>query len=176
MCIRDSPIYIADLYYQATSKVTYAIDQSYYVQLVLSANRKLADIILELEAIKSRVKQVYERLYQEIDVEILATESTASDLLRGVATDGEQIILTPSYGKRISTRSWHLQSSSTDGLIALIFPESGKYIGVLMCARGFWSGHNACNIYGNINEPVKLIWEGLSPSPDIFWQITYKEI
>ncbi len=172
----EDPIYIADVFPVAQRKITYAIDDSYYVRLVLSANEKLADMLLELEALKLKTDQIYERLHETLDVDVLSTESTASDLLRSVATEGEKIIITPSYGKRISSRSWHIQSTSTSGLIALIFPNTGKYIGVLMCARGFWTGNNRCNVYGDVNEPVKLFWEGLSVNSDIFWQVAYKEI
>ena len=170
------PISIYDIYAQAQQKITYAIDDSYYVSLTLPINEKLADVLLELEEQKRKLDEIYNRLNETLDVDILANESTASNLLRGVATDGELIILTPSYGYRISTRSWHIQSTSTSGIIFLIFPQSGRYVGALMCAKGFWAGHNMCNVTGYENEPLKLVWEGLSPNPDIFYQITYKEI
>jgi len=175
--IKDGdPISIYDIYAQAQHKITYAIDSSYYVSLTLPIDSKLQDIILELEDQKRKLDEIYNRLKETLDVDILATERTASDLLRGVSTDGEMIVLTPTYGYRISTRSWHLQTSSTSGIIFLIFPRSGRYVGALFCAKGFWTGHNMCNVTGYVNEPLKLVWEGLSPSPDIFYQITYKEI
>jgi len=170
------PISLYDIYAQAQQKITYAIDDSYYVSLTLPINEKLADVLLELEEQKRKLDEIYNRLNETLDVDILASESTVSDLLRGVATDGELIILTPSYGYRISTRSWHIQSTSTSGIIFLIFPQSGRYVGALMCAKGFWAGHNMCNITGYENEPLKLVWEGLSPNPDIFYQVTYKEV
>ena len=47
--IKDGdPIYIADIWAGAQRKITYAIDDSYYVRLVLSANEKLADMLLSL--------------------------------------------------------------------------------------------------------------------------------
>jgi len=56
---------VLDIYDKAKDKITYAIDKSYYVSLILPINEKLADVILEIEEQNRKLDQIHSDIYSE---------------------------------------------------------------------------------------------------------------
>ena len=70
-----------------------------------------------------------------LNVDILATERSASGEIDTSTASPPVVVVTPSSGRRIDTRSVYLATNSTSGEIEARFKNSGKLLGKLYCSK-----------------------------------------
>jgi len=70
-----------------------------------------------------------------LNVDILATERSASGEIDTTVASPPVVVVTPSSGRRIDTRSVYLATNSTSGEVEARFRDSGKLLGKLYCNK-----------------------------------------
>jgi len=110
------------------------------------------------------------------DVDILATELSASGEIDTSTETSPVTILTPSSGKRLDTRSIYISTDSTSGEIEAWFPTSGILLGKIYCARWTMVTLHEIRFQGAVDEPLQISWSGLDTGAKIFWCVRYKEV
>ena len=110
-----------------------------------------------------------------VGVDTLASESTVTDEIDTGTETSPYTLLTPTTGKKITTRAVVINTDSTAGEIAVKFANSGTiiykiYVGKFRGQVGF-----GLNLTGDTNEPINVEWTGLDTGAKIFVALTYKE-
>ena len=82
-----------------------------------------------VEAIKKALRAVV------LNVDILATETSASDEIDTATESPPVTVVTPASGKKIDTRSVYLSTDSTSGVVEARFRDSGKLLGKIYCSK-----------------------------------------
>jgi len=111
---------------------------------------------------------------QVVNVDTLATEESVSDLIDTQTQSPPITILEPPPGKRISTRSGYLLSDSSAGTIIIRFKNSQKIIAPLFCSKFYLTLVPRISINGDVDDPIEITWDGLSPGSLIFYALSYK--
>jgi len=111
-----------------------------------------------------------------LNVDTLATESTVTAEIDTSAETSPYTLLTPSTGKKITTRAVVINTDSTAGEIEVKFANSGTiiykvYIGKFRGQVGF-----GLNLTGGTDESITVEWTGLDTGARIFVALTYKEV
>ena len=110
------------------------------------------------------------------DVDILATERTITKEIDTSSETNPYTLLTPSSGKKVTTRAAVIQTDSSSGEIAIKFANSGVIIFKIYCSKFYGNPAMMLNVQGNTNESVVVEWSGLSTGAKIFVALTYKEV
>ena len=110
-----------------------------------------------------------------VGVDTLASESTVTDEIDTGTETSPYTLLTPTTGKKITTRAIVINTDSSGGEIAVKFANSGTiiykiYVGKFRGQVGF-----GLNLTGDTNEPINVEWTGLDTGAKIFVALTYKE-
>ena len=111
-----------------------------------------------------------------LDVDTLATESSASGEIDTSTETSPVTILTPTSGKKIDTRSVYISTDSSAGEIEVKFPTSDILVGKLYCAVHTMVTLSPIRFQGATNESLQISWSGLSSGAKIFWCVRYKEL
>jgi len=111
-----------------------------------------------------------------LDVDTLATEQTKTDEIDTSTATSPVVVLTPSTGKKIDTRSVYIATNSTAGEIAAKFQNSGKLLGKIYCNKFAMIRLDSVRITGDVNESIVTEWSGLDTGAKIFYVIRYKEV
>ena len=110
------------------------------------------------------------------DVDVLATESSASGEIDTSTASSPVTILTPSSGKRLDTRSVYISTDSTSGEIEVRFPTSGILLGKIYCSVHTMVTLSPIRFQGATDEGIQVSWSDLSTGAKIFWCVRYKEV
>ncbi|MBW2649063.1 MAG: hypothetical protein JRC53_04510 [Deltaproteobacteria bacterium] len=110
------------------------------------------------------------------DVDILATESTITAEIDTSTETSPYTLLTPSTGKKVTTRTAVIQTNSSAGEIAIKFANSGVIIFKIYCSKFFGNPAMFVNVQGDADEDVVVEWSGLDTGAKIFVALTYKEV
>jgi len=110
------------------------------------------------------------------DVDTLASETCVSGEIDTATASSPQTVLTPTSGRRISTRSVYLATNSTSGEVWAIFPTSNILLGKLYCSKFTMVTLRGIPMTGQTNEPIQISWSGLDTGAKIFYVIRYKEV
>ena len=108
-------------------------------------------------------------------VDILGAESSASGEIDTSTATPPVVILTPSSGKRISTRGVHIFSNSDAGEIEIRFQNSDVKVAKLYCGKRYHITLPEIHFLGQVDEPLVLDWDNLTSGAKIFYLIRYKE-
>ena len=111
-----------------------------------------------------------------VNVDTLATESSASGEIDTATETSPVTILTPTSGKKIDTRSVYISTDSSAGEIEVKFPTSDILVGKLYCAVHTMVTLSPIRFQGATNESLQISWSGLSTGAKIFWCVRYKEV
>ena len=111
-----------------------------------------------------------------LDVDTLATESSASGEIDTSTASSPVTILTPSSGKKLDTRSVYISTDSTSGEIEVRFPTSGILLGKIYCSVHTMVTLSPIRFQGATDEGIQISWSGLSTGAKIFWCVRYKEV
>ena len=114
--------------------------------------------------------------YVTLDVDVLATESSASDEIDTSTETSPVTVLTPSSGKKLDTRGVYVSTDSDAGEIEVRFPSSGILLGKIYCSKHTMVTLPQIRFQGATNESIQISWSGLSTGAKIFWCIRYKEV
>ena len=114
--------------------------------------------------------------YITLDVDIANTERTLSGEIDTSTDTSPQTVVTPTSGKKISTRGVFLFSDSTSGEIEARFPSSGKLLAKIYCTRYYNASLPEVKFEGDVDESIQISWSGVSSGAKIFWVIKYKEV
>jgi len=109
-------------------------------------------------------------------VDLLATESSVTEEIDTGSESSPYTLLTPSSGKRITTRTAVVQTDSSAGEIEIKYADTGKLIFKVYCSKFYGNPSMLLNVLGNVNEKVVVAWSGLSVGAKIFVALTYKEV
>ncbi|MCD6434019.1 MAG: hypothetical protein J7L14_00200 [Candidatus Diapherotrites archaeon] len=111
-----------------------------------------------------------------IDVDTLATEISVAGEIDTSSQSSPVTVLTPTQGKKISTRSIYITTNSTSGEIWVKFKNSGQLLAKLYCTRHARVQLNDMHFIGEQDEPIVIEWNGLNTGAKIFYAIRYKEV
>jgi len=109
-------------------------------------------------------------------VDTLASEESATTEIDTATETSPFTLISPSSGKRITTRAAMIQTDSSSGEIAIKFAASDKIIYKIYCSKFYGNPFPSLNIQGDTDEAVVVEWSGLSTGAKIFVALTYKEI
>ena len=112
---------------------------------------------------------------KEVDVDTLNTESATSGEIDTSAETSPYTVLTPSSGKKISTRSVYMVTDSTSGEVTMKYQNSGKIIAKIYCSRYYQTSIPRANVLGDTDDPIVIEWSGLSTGAKISYTLGYKE-
>jgi len=111
-----------------------------------------------------------------LDVDTLSTESSASGVIDTGSSTPPVTILTPSSGRRISTRGAYLFSNSDTGTITMKYQNSNNVILKVYCDKFKVATTPKIRFDGPIDASIVIEWEGLSSGSEILWILSYKEV
>ncbi len=111
-----------------------------------------------------------------LNVDVLATESSASGEIDTGTASSPVTILTPSSGKKLDTRSVYISTDSSQGEIEVWFPTSNILLGKVYCSVHTMVTLSPIHFQGATDESIQISWSGLSTGAKIFWCIRYKEV
>ena len=111
-----------------------------------------------------------------LDVDTMATETSASTEVTVTASDGSQDILTPSSGKRLDTRGVYIFTDASAGEVSVEFSTSGIIVAKIYPSKFSASSLPDIRFQGAVNEPLSLVWTGLTSGDKIFVAVRYKEV
>ena len=114
--------------------------------------------------------------YITLNVDVLATESSASGEIDTASETSPVTVLTPSSGKKLDTRSVYISTDSTSGEIEARFPTSDILLGKIYCSVQRAVTLSPIRFQGATDESIQISWSGLSADAKIFWCIRYKEV
>jgi len=114
--------------------------------------------------------------YGTLNVDVMATESSSSAEVTVTASDGSQDILTPSSGKKLDTRGVYLFTDASAGEISVEFSTSGITLAKIYPSKFAASSLPDVRFQGATDEPLTLVWTGLTSGDKIFVVIRYKEV
>ncbi|MHC1623134.1 MAG: hypothetical protein ACXQTR_00915 [Candidatus Methanospirareceae archaeon] len=109
-------------------------------------------------------------------VDTLASENTVTAEIDSATETSPFTLLTPSPGKRITTRTAVIQTDSSAGEIAIKFATTGKLIHKIYCSKFYGNPSPNLNVQGDVDEHVVVEWSDLSTGAKIFVALTYKEV
>ena len=109
------------------------------------------------------------------NVDVLATELTVADEIDTGTVSSPQIVLTPSSGMKIDTRSVYLTTDSTAGTVKASYANTGELLGVLYCSKFAMIRLDSVRKVGQADEPIQISWTGTDTGAKIFYVIRYKE-
>ncbi len=112
----------------------------------------------------------------EVDVDTMATESSAVGEIDTSSATSPVVVLTPSSGKAIDTRSVYLATDSTGGEVWAEFKNSEKLIGKIYCSRFTMVALGEIRVTGAADEPIQVVWSGTDSGAKVFYAIRYKEV
>ena len=110
------------------------------------------------------------------NVDILATEQSVTAEIDTATETSPYTLLTPSPGKKITTRVAVIQTDSSTGEIEIKYKNSGKIIYKIYCSKFYGNPAPFLNVQGDVDEPVVVEWSGLDVDSKIFIALTYKEV
>lgn len=196
------PISIAYIYQQAKQTITEAIDEAkitphtesidYYIQQIKSEleqiKTKLDDVGARVKLLETQAKQdlkdiIAQSLFyvyilaqaKALDVDTLRTEQGDSWFIDTEVETSPKLLVSPSLGKRIATRSWSIMTDATGGDIFIRFANTMKVIGWLPASIRRFAGKDRIIIRGERDEPIFAYWEGVSAGARILIQLAWKE-
>jgi len=148
------PIYLADLFHDAYLKIINAVKQA------------IAQSIFYAYLIGQK---------QTLDVDTLKTEEGDSWFIDTSIESSPKLLVSPSLGKRLATRSWSIQTDSSAGEIFIRYANTLKVIGWLPASKYTQAGKDRIIIRGEKNESIFAYWQDLSTGAKILIQLAWKE-
>lgn len=109
-------------------------------------------------------------------VDTLASEDSITAEIDTSTDSSPYTLLIPTSGKKVTTRNVVIQTDSSSGEIEVKFQNSGKKIFKVYCSKFYGNPAMLLNVQGNVNDPVIVVWSGLSTGAKIFVALTYKEV
>jgi len=110
-----------------------------------------------------------------VAVDVLSSESSVSGEVDTGSESSPVTLLTPSSGRRISTRGVFVATDSTSGEITVKFPTSNILLGKIYCSKFESLAIPEIQFLGDVDESIQMEWTGTSVGAKIFWTIRYKE-
>jgi len=115
-------------------------------------------------------------LYGTFNVDIQATEESATGEIDTSVESSPVQVVTPPPGKRIDSRSVYLATNSTSGEVWAYYKNSGKLLGKIYASKFAMIPLDSIRLTGDVNEPIMIAWSGLDTGSKIFWAIRYKVV
>jgi len=110
------------------------------------------------------------------NVDVMATETSAADVIDTGAVSSPQTVLTPSSGKKIDTRSVYLATDSSAGTVTAAYADTGDKLGVIFCSKFAMVALDSVRKTGQTDESIQVSWTGTDTGAKIFYVIRYKEV
>ena len=111
-----------------------------------------------------------------VDVDTLGSELGVTGEIDTSSAISPVTALTPTSGKRIDVRGVYLATDSNAGEVWAYFADSGTLIGKIYCAVHTKVTLGLIHLTGDVDEPIKIAWSGLSTGAKIFYTVRYKEV